>query len=322
MDTVKRIPINKIENTDNIQLADLTDDEHLFIGKFIDLTRDVTEANQLFEAFYCNLLCMRHMFDFRTNDTAPRTKYCPEFDSDWIAINSQVVNFISSAKTLTEFLREAAEIWLKKPNSKQDKYTDDFNAFVSKIYDGSFNYRLLINLRNFMQHGYLPVSFQDGRYSFDAIQILTSPHFDVKGQLKKDLENFLSKCEIQGKNIACLSLTNTLANFTVSVIDIYRKFLFYISDNVSSFYKNLQKLIQEKPSIVCDYHEAFEGYIFYEWDEYTYTYHTFNSNDNPNKMIAQYQKRVADIYKDEKKAWDAMFESLKNNGKPLKIGKL
>lgn len=317
MDTIIRIPINIIENANDIHLADLTDNEYRFIKKYIDLTRDVTEANQLFEAFYYNLLCMRHFFDFRTDDTVSRTEYFPEFDSDWIAINSQVVNLISSAKTLTEFLREAAERWLKKPNSKQDKYTDDFNVFVSKIYDESFCYRLLINLRNFMQHGYLPVSFQDGRYNFDAIQILSSPHFDVKGQLKKDLENFQSKCEIPGENIACLSLTNTLASFTVNVINIYRKFLFYISDNVSSLYKDLQKLIQEKPYIVCDYHEAFKGCIFYEWDEYTHTYHTFNSNNNPNKIIDQYKKRVADIYKDEKEVWNVMFESLKPTGKHL-----
>lgn len=298
MDTVRIIPINKIQNADFLHLADLTDDERSLIENHIALTRDVVEANQLFEAFYCNLLCMRHMFDFKIDDTVQRTEYCPEYESDWIAINSLVVNLISSAKTLTEFLRESADRWLEKPNSKSAKYSDKFNAFVSQIYDKSFSYRLLINLRNFMQHGYLPVSFQEGRYSFDAIQILTSPHFDVKGHLKKDLENFLEKCETPGENIACISLTNTLASFTVSVIEIHRKFLFYISNIVSLYYKRINGIIQAKPSIVCDYHELFKGYIIYGEDEYTHTYHVFNSNDNPNKSVAQYKKKVDDIYKD------------------------
>lgn len=93
------------------------------------------------------------------------------------------------------------------------------------------------------------------------------------------------------------------------MIDVYRKFLFYIKKNISSSYTFIQKLIQSKPSIICEYNEQLKGYIIYDVDEYTY--HAFKANDNPNKTIASYEKKVSDIYKYEKKEYDILHSHLK-----------
>lgn len=300
MNTLINIPIGCINKPDSLYVADLTAKEHILLANYIGLTRNIIEANQLFEVFYFNLLSMRNYFVFYINDTVVRTDYCPDYDSDFVAVNSLVINLISSAKTLTEFLREIANIWLGNSENKDDK----FNMYVSGIYDSSFNYRFLINLRNFMQHGYLPVSFREGKYSFDVNQILETPHFDINKQLKTDIENFITKLEISGENIACMSLTLTISDFAVRVIDIYKKFLFYIKKCVQTLYNDVKKLIETKPSIVCDYHEDFEGYIIYDKDEHGY--HTFNSKDNPNKMMSNYEKRVSAVYKDEKQVYDEL----------------
>lgn len=199
MDTIKVIPRSIIKDYDSLFVADLTIEERNMICRHIALTRDVIEANQLFESFYFNLLNMRNSFVFNMNDTVIKTEHCPDFDSDFIAINSLVVNLISSAKILTEYLRETADRWLGESKSKEDKYKDMYNSYVSKIYDKSFNYRLLINLRNYMQHGYLPVSFQEGKYSFDAGQILSTPHFNIKGKFKTDMNNFIAELGFQAK---------------------------------------------------------------------------------------------------------------------------
>ena len=302
------IPANLVDDFDSLHLADLTDDERSLLISYIALTRDITESNQLFEVFYFNLLHMRNSFVFNMNDTVFKTEHCPDYKSEFIAVNSQVINLISSARTLIEFLRETANRWLGNSKDKNEKYKDKYNVYIKEIYDTSFNYRLLYNLRNYMQHGYLPVSFKEGKYSFDVNQILDTPHFNIKGQLKTDVENFIEKLEIPGETIACLSLTLTIADFTVKVTDIYRKFLFYIQKSVSSIYDEVKKLIKDKPSIVCDYNETFKGYIIYDVDEHRY--HCFYSKDNPNVMMSNYEKRVADIYKDEKQAYDDLYKHL------------
>lgn len=309
MDTVTNIPVGIIEDADSLHLADLTEEERILLVDYVALTRDITEANQLFEVFCFNLINMRNSFVFKINDTVTRTDCYSDFDSDFIAVNSLVINLISSAKTLTEFLRERADRWIGNSEDKNNKYKDKYNVYVSGIYDTSFNYRILINLRNYMQHGYLPVSFKEGRYSFDVNQILDTPHFDIKGQLKTDIENFIAKLEIPGENIACMSLTLSIADFAVRVTDIYKNFLFYIKKCVQTSYNDVKKLIEAKPSIVCDYHEGFKGYIIYDKDEHRY--HAFYSKDNPNKMMSTYEKRASDVYKYEKKAYDELHSHLK-----------
>lgn len=308
MDTEKYIPVSFIDDFNSLHVVELTEDESTLLFNHVALTRDVTEANQLFEVFYFNLLNMRNSFIIRMNDTVTKTEHCSDCDSDSIAVNSLVINLISSAKTLTEFLREMANRWLENSAEKNDKYKDKYNIYVSEVYDSSFNYRLLINLRNYMQHGYLPVSFKEGRYSFDVKQILNTPHFDVKGQLKTDLENFIAQLEVPGENNACISLTLTIADFVVRVTDIYKKFLFYIQKSVSSSYNGVKQLVKAKPSIICDYHEAFKGCIIYDIDKRCY--HAFNPNDNPNKMMSAYKKRASNIYKDEKQAYDELHSHL------------
>lgn len=309
MDTLINIPIGSIKEPGSLHIADLNENDHTLLVNHVALTRDVIEANQLFEVFYFNLLSMRNSFMFNMNDTIVRTEYCPDYASDFVAVNSFVINLISSAKTMTEFLRETANRWLGNSKNTNDKYKDKYNVYVSGIYDSSFNYRLLINLRNYMQHGYLPVSCVEDRYSFDVKQILDTPHFGIKGQLKTDIENFIKKLEIPGETIACMSLTLTIANFTVIVTDIYRKFLFYIKKCILLSHNEVKKLIDTNPSIVCDYHEGFNGYIIFDYDGDRL--HAFSSKDNPNNMISAYEKRSADIYNDEKKAYDELYSHLK-----------
>ena len=308
MDTLTNIPIGQIKRYNDLHVAKLTEEERTLLVNYVALTRDVTESNQLFEAFYFNLLSMRNSFVFFTNDTVKKTEHCPPYDCDFVAVNSLVINLISSAKILTEFLREAANTWL---GNSTDKYKDKYNIYVSEIYDSSPNYRLLIKLRNYVQHGHFPVSFQGERFSFDVNQILDTPRFAMNVKLKIDIKNFIEKTNVSEDIIPCISLTLTIADFAVIVTDIYRKFLTYFQESVSLSYNNVKDLISHKPSIVCDYHEDFKGYIIYDYDIDENRLHVFNPKQDPNNMINEYIKRSASIYENEKNEHDKLFHCLK-----------
>lgn len=295
MDSIKHIPKNLIEGFESLHSIELTDEERAVLTGYLDLTRDVIEANQLFEVFYFNFQNLINSFELKLNDTVVRKEHCPPYDSEIIAVNALIINLISSAKTLTEFLRTTNK-------------SDEFNQEVSKIYDSNYGYRVLINLRNFMQHGHLPVSFQENRYCFDFKQILKAPHFNFNAQLVEDMRSFLDILETPEKPLANLALTITLANFVVQVIDIHRKYLFYIQKDISLSYEKFQKIISDNPKLVCDYNATFNGYVLFDMDDNSI--HALNSKDNPNISILNYYERLEKIYEEEKTELDSLWEHM------------
>lgn len=68
MDTLTRIPASFIKDFSSLHVADLTTDEHTLFVDYIALTRDIIEANQLFEVFYFNLLNLRNSFILHSDD--------------------------------------------------------------------------------------------------------------------------------------------------------------------------------------------------------------------------------------------------------------
>lgn len=311
MDTLENIPISSVDNPDLFRVADLSEEERIQFKNCVALSRDIEEANQLFEVFYFNLLNMRNIFEFKTSGIVSRTVCFPSYDNDFIAVNSLVISLISSAKELTEFLRQIADQWLNDGRTKKEKCKDEYNTYVSEIYDGCFSYRLLINLRNYVQHGYLPVSYQEGKYSFDIEQILDTPHFDINAQLKKDLDFFIKKMLEIKEESGKLSLVYTLSEFTVNVIDIYIQFLEYIENSISFLYNVIKNIIKAKPHIVCDYDASFNGLVFYSIDDMG-RLHGVNPNENPIDTLNLYKERTTFFYKYEKNGFDDLKKAFKN----------
>ena len=68
MDTLTSIPASFIKDFSSLHVADLTTDEHTLLVDYIALTRDIIEANQLFEVFYFNLLNLRNYFILHSDD--------------------------------------------------------------------------------------------------------------------------------------------------------------------------------------------------------------------------------------------------------------
>ncbi len=301
MDTILQIPSNFIKDFDLIQPASLNADESKTVMQHIGLTRDVKESKQLFDIFYFNLLCLRNNFTLYAGDTVERLSSCPDYASENISVNALVINLISSAKTLVEFLRTSAREWFEKDSNGKDK----FGIYVSEIYDKSSNYRILMNLRDFAQHGSLPVSCKEGRYSFDIYQILTAPYFSLNKQVKTDMEDFLSKFDLS-KNVPCLALTFTIADFVVMVTEVYRTFLSFIKKCISSSYSQVRDMIKSNPSLLCNNHTLFEGNIIFVLDN---MYHAFDTRDDSNLMVIEHEKTIADIYKTEKNSFEALKSS-------------
>lgn len=83
---------------------------------------------------------------------------------DSITINALTINIFSVGKNLIDYIESFCKVNIP------DKYKDLKENILSKRYDGVFSYRLGLFLRNYSQHGHLPVSVHVGKCCFDLNQ--------------------------------------------------------------------------------------------------------------------------------------------------------
>lgn len=109
-------------------------------------------------------------------------------DEDYIAVNAFVINWISAARTLTALMENCIKGNFAKDDPKYQVYMQNYHD----LYDHCFSYRLLIRLRNYAQHGHLPVSQEGDWYGFDLYKILKKSHYLHNAQVKRELEDVVA----------------------------------------------------------------------------------------------------------------------------------
>ena len=131
---------------------------------FVDITTYIQEIEQLFRIFIINLKLILNFYRLGNDDKISRNYDFDLEDTDEYIINSLVINYISSAKTLKESIENFMKKFVVENNEINIKYN---NECLKKLYDNVFPYRLLLRLRDFSQHGHLIVSevFEIGRAS-------------------------------------------------------------------------------------------------------------------------------------------------------------
>ena len=122
--------------------------------------------------------------------------------------------------------------------------------FYHITYDSSFPYRFLMRMRDYSQHGHLPVNRNEAWYGFDVYQVLNKPHFKHNGLIKQQLENAVKEVlEVYG-DIPRLSLAMTLAEFTANLLAIYHQFWVSVEPKLLDSEKKFKKLIANHPENV------------------------------------------------------------------------
>ncbi len=126
--------------------------------------------------------------------------------ADYISVNSHIINIISAGRTLIESM----ECYIKNNSDIGDakqKYLD----YYHNTYDSSFAYRFLIRLRDYSQHGHLPVSSTGNNYYFDLIQISNKPHYNHNKTFETQMKSIIDEILEKYHNTPTISLTETLA---------------------------------------------------------------------------------------------------------------
>jgi hypothetical protein len=274
-------------------LSVISNSEEKIFSDYVELTRHIIEIDKLFYVFRYNLENLLDQFIIYNNDLIERRNIQLSEDQYYFQINALTINLISSAKTLTESLEVCMKSFLSKENFDFFKF-----RILSKPYDECFSYRFLLHMRNYSQHGHLPINIHEQRAYFDLDDILSMPHFDLNGQLKKEINDLRIDIYSQFENSPFISYVYTVARFNLIITEIYLNYLKEVKPILVRSNDRKNELLTDNKFNLINPDGSVSDMIFYGFDGENY--HRFNRNDNSLAMFADMKKEVQKILKKEK----------------------
>lgn len=291
----------------DIKIPNMNDEEKETIETFIDITRHIQEIEQLFRIFRVNIKILLNFYRLGNNDEISKNYDFDLEDTDDYIINSLVINYISSAKTLKESIENFMKQFVGETNEINIKYN---NECLNKLYDEVFAYRLLLRLRDFAQHGHLIVNKDyQNKYYFDIEQILSTPHFNINRKLKNEMKNIRQEIHERYGDHPRIVFTLSVAEFNYCIIKTYNGFLEAIEEVFKEHIRSMKKLIKDRPNFIYRSNNYFNGFIFFENDEDGLQ--CFNPNDDSLKMFNEIKNKIAFLLKEEEKELELLKESFK-----------
>lgn len=291
-------------NTEKVTLPELTEDEINAILEFIEYTRHIQEIDYLFRVFKTNLNAILFHYQLNADDTISRKINFNDSEEDFIIINALIINYISSAKTFIEsiecFLPEHLGI---------DEFKKFESEFLNKIYDEEFSYRFLIRLRDYAQHGHLPVNVAiDKKCSFDLIQILNTPHFNHNKKIQDEMQKSQEQISKDFEGYPRIAFAISIAKFQLCILKIYLFFINTVKNKLQIFKNKLDSIINEKPDIIHKSEDILNGLILFStYDDNCI--HCINFKDDPIDMIQKTKNDIEEQLKSEQKEYDKFISS-------------
>ncbi|MBX9114678.1 hypothetical protein HCG83_00010 [Enterococcus casseliflavus] len=275
-------------------------DKRIFLN-YVELTRHIIELDKLFNVFRYNLTNLLKHFTIFTNDLIESTGEKLTEDQYYYQINALTINLISSAKTLTESIEVCMKNFLAEKDFKSFKI-----KILSKPYDEHFSYRFLLHVRNYSQHGHLPVNIEQQRVYFDLDEILTMPHFDLNEKLKSEIDEIKEDISARFQDFPRISYVYTIAKFNLITTEIYLNYLKEVKPILMEMDKEKNELLLNTKFKLTNSDGKSSDMVFYDFDGENY--HCFNRTENSLSMYASIKKEVKKILREE----EQYYKEIKN----------
>ncbi|MFW7431733.1 hypothetical protein [Vagococcus carniphilus] len=264
-----------------VNLAEINMDEREILKDYVEKTRHFIEITELYKIFRVSVNVLREKFVINYSDLI-------EYKGGFITegelstyINLYTSSFLSTSKTLVDSI----ETYIEKVMGK-DSHRDFRSKSLSKTYDSVFSYRLLNLLRNYSQHGHIPVEITGRRASFNIDDILRKPHTSgMNERVKKELSEKRDEILTKFNNNPHLSYSYIIFDINYYILKIYSDFLMFIKKDLLESHRKINKIIT-RPNVVDN------GYVFYDYEDDTGFVHCFNSNDNIMELYTEIKKNV------------------------------
>lgn len=282
MDTEKTFMLHN--RGPDLLFSELSKDELAVAKEHVEITRHLQEIHQLYLMFQYALDSFDAKYLLMSDGKVLKNGEPAISGDDFIAINAMVNNLISAGRTLVESM----ECYISERHSEDDSDRKAYMDFYHITYDSSFPYRFLMRMRDYSQHGHLPVNRDEAWYGFDLYQILNKPHFKHNGLIKQQLENAVKEVlEVYG-DIPRLSLAMTLAEFTANLLAIYHQFWVSVEPKLLDSEKKFKKLIANHPENVNVVGEEKVSLFIYDVEKDGMAHMVFTDDDS-SQMLSNFK---------------------------------
>ena len=161
MNTRAYIPMDFL-NVPGTQLEKLPWEHEQILRRYLSMSQHICELDELYSMMVFNLGNMFEKFSLQFDDRifAKRGETV-----DVIQINALLCNAVSAGRTLIESMEKFDEFYISKDKSFKKN-------FISKAYDQYSEYKIVDFLRNYMQHGHIPIHYDEEKIYLDLSEIL------------------------------------------------------------------------------------------------------------------------------------------------------
>lgn len=208
--------------------------------RYMEFAQHIRELDQLYRMMNFNLENIFEQFTLNFDDRVFTKNGEPV---DPIKLNALLGNAISSGRTLIESMEVCDKAYISEEGAFK-------RNFISPVYDECPDYRIVDFLRNYMQHGHVPVSYDGQKIFLNLSEILDVTHMKINAGLNR----FLGEAEKQllsyGAMETRLSCVIFFYKYFLMVYKLYHAFYSYASYDIEKIYEDRQKLLQEHPEYV------------------------------------------------------------------------
>lgn len=279
--------------------SELKEEDLRTTTKYAELIRHLEEIHELFLVFKFNLDSFISRYRVTSSGKVYRDDKLADTYDDYIAINSLVISIISAGKTMVESMYA----YTKANYEEESQVFAKLQEFTANVYDQVFPYRLLLRLRNYAQHGHLPISQNGGWYGFEATSFVKKPHFDHNGKLLGEMSAAIQKVSEKYGDSFIISLADLLAQYTPNILSICRFFWNEIEEGLLKTEKSFRSIVEKYPENIFAREECPPG---------LFSYNLVNHNldvaflgDSTGILIRSYKKEEEMVCEEYEAAWKA-----------------
>lgn len=285
------------DETFNLVCEELSENDLKIARHYVEITRHLQETHHLFLIFKNDIDNLQKEYVLENTGNVFCGQNPAENEDDYIAINAYTISIISAGRTLVESM----ECYIKNNTNIDDTAKQRYLDFYHKTYDSSFAYRLLIRLRDYSQHGHLPVSSMRNNYYFDLIQIVDKPHYNHNKTFENQMKNIIDEILTKYHDTPTIALTETLAEFVVKLLSIYKMFWYQTEDELNEAYNMFQNVISDYSDNIITQEDCLSGLFVY--DIVGSNAHVVNSEDNVHEAFIKFKNEAEALYNEYNEAY-------------------
>lgn len=230
------------ENEQNFIFYKMSEENEKIFRNYIEMSRHFQEITQLYRMMLFDLDDISKQYVFHFDD-----RVIPLYDKELniLYVNRIIRNAVSSARTLIESM----EIFEREYIDSEGYFKINF---ISRTYDEYFSYRFIDFIRNYLQHGHVPISFDGEKIFFQLSEILDVTHMRINSSLKKQMKNIEHELLDYGDGNIYLTVVPMCYEYFLLVQVLILEFLRFIKGYLLEHFNKVQEILEENGEYVSD----------------------------------------------------------------------